>query len=62
MHPAGFETEIPAGEEVTLFQRDDIYKKDKIFSGTFIKNREISVKVSSDTPSREDLGRDLLRE
>ena len=29
MHPAGFEPAIPAGEEVTLFQRDETYKRMK---------------------------------
>ena len=62
MHPAGFEPAIPAGEAVTLFQRNEVYKNDEIFTGTFIKNREMSVKVSFDSPSKEDLGRVLLRE
>jgi len=26
IHPAGFEPAIPAGEEVTLFQRNEMYK------------------------------------
>jgi hypothetical protein len=61
MHPGEFEPAIPAGEEATLFQRDEMLK-DKTFSGTLIRNREVSVKVSSDARSREDLGRVLLRE
>jgi hypothetical protein len=61
MHSGEFEPAIPAGEEVTLFQKDEMLK-DKTFSGTLIRNREISVKVSSGARSREDLGRVLLRE
>jgi hypothetical protein len=40
MHPAGFDPAIPAGEEVALFQRDEMFKRIKYFQALSLKNKK----------------------